>query len=218
MDEEADGYFMRLLPAVFRLFRDAALRGELRRGAILSALTVFTGLSTSAVSLNQLRTDPDLNPKKFARHFQDFEYELRTEVQPIHKFLARRTGDCDDYACLADEILPEKGYETRLIHIRLASLTAHAVCYVSDDGAYLDYNNRAVFKNTVRAKPTIRHIATKVARSMGANWTTASEFVYSYEYGRKLVTATVVRTASPDLDPPPIKASIPARLKAFYVD
>ena len=163
----------------------------------------------SAVSLSELEAHPTLNPKKFAAYFETFRYRLHRYVQPADEFMAKRVGDCDDYAVLADHVLPKKGFETRLIHVRLAGMVAHAVCYVSENKAYLDYNNRDVFFTLTKAKPSLRHIANKVARSLDANWTSASEFVYSYETDRKLVTATVVRTNDPKDDPPPRKAAIP---------
>ena len=81
------------------------IRGSWQSFGIVS-LAVLLALSASAVTLNQLKTDPRLTPKKFAGHFEEFRYELHHEVQPITTFLAKKIGDCDDYACLADEVLP----------------------------------------------------------------------------------------------------------------
>ncbi len=174
----------------------------------LSLFGVLPG-SAMAISLRELEATPKLTPKKFAAYFETFRFELFHHVQSPDEFLRNRRGDCDDYAVLADHVLPERGYETRLIHVRLAGMVAHAVCYVTEDRAYLDYNNRAVFFRTTKAKPALRDIADKVAASLNANWTSASEFVYSYETDRKIITATVVRTADPAKDPPPKKAPAP---------
>lgn len=157
-----------------------------------------------------------MNPKKFANKFEDFRFELHKEVQPAERFLQRRAGDCDDYAVLADFVLPARGYETRLIHIRLAGMIAHAVCYVTEDKVYLDYNKRNVFFTLTKSDPSLRAIASKVADSLGTNWTSVSEFVYSYDHDYKTITATVVRTNDPALDPPPTKAPLPSN--AFDVD
>ncbi len=166
--------------------------------------------------LGEIKTTPNLSPKKFANFFENFAYELHDEVQPAFKFLARERGDCDDYAVLADHVLPDFGYETRLVHVRLAGRIAHAVCFVTEDRIYLDYNNRQVFFTTTRSSPALRAIAEKVARSLDANWTSASEFVFSYETDQKRITATVVRTADPNQDPPPRKAPPPN--SGFLVD
>ena len=177
-------------------------------GVILTMMGALTS-SAMAVSLRELETQSDLSPKKFAKQFETFRYELHRQVQPPNQFLNNRSGDCDDYAILADHLLPRRGYETRLIHIRLAGMIAHAVCYVSEDGVYLDYNNRAVFFRLTKSEPSIRAIADKVADSLNANWTSASEFLYSYETRRKTITATVVRTDDPGNDPPPAKPRPP---------
>ncbi len=179
---------------------------------LVAAIVLATGAlpgSAMAISLRELEAVPELTPKKFATYFETFRYELYHEVQPPDQFLLNRRGDCDDYAVLADHVLPDRGYETRLIHVRLAGMVAHAVCYVTEDKAYLDYNNRAVFFRLTKAKPSLRAIAEKVADSLNANWTSASEFVYSYKTDRKIITATVVQTADPADDPPPQKAHPP---------
>ena len=183
-----------------RTWRAAALLG-----CAIGALTS----SAMAVSLQELESQSNLSPKSFAKQFEAFRYHLHREVQPPNQFLTNRSGDCDDYAILADHLLPRQGYETRLVHVRLAGLIAHAVCYVSEDGAYLDYNNRAVFFRLTKSDPSLRAIADKVAASLDANWTSASEFVYSYRTNRKTFTATVVRTDDPRNDPPPRKTPPP---------
>ena len=47
-----------------------------------------------------------------------------------------------------------------------------------------------------RSGPEIRDIASKVAQSLEASWTTASEFTYSYTTRRKTMIATVPISAS----------------------
>jgi hypothetical protein len=172
---------------------------------------LISATNLQAISLDELERVPKLTPKKFASYFETFHYRLYHDVQPANQFLLNRRGDCDDYAVLADHVLPTHGYETRLVHVRLAGMVAHAVCYVTEQNAYLDYNNRAVFFRLTKSKPSLRSIADKVASSLNANWTSASEFIYTYESGRKIITATVVRTDDPDKDPPPRKAAPPKR-------
>lgn len=157
--------------------------------------------AADAVTLHELLDNPQINAKKFANYFGDFVFEFNSAVQPPDVFLAREKGDCDDYACLADFVLKKHGFGTRLIHIRLAGRVAHAVCYVSENSAYLDYNNRAVFFTLARSGPDIRDIATKVAASLQVNWTTASEFIYSYDTHRKTMISTVSKTGGADTAP-----------------
>lgn len=158
-------------------------------------------LRLAAVTLNELLDNPKLNAKKYAGYFGDFSYEFNAAILPPDEFLRREKGDCDDYAVLADYVLGRHGLTTRLVHVRLAGRVAHAVCYVTENGAYLDYNNRKYFVTLARSGPKLRDIADKVADSLSANWTTASEFTYSYDTGRKEMTATIAQTGSDTPEP-----------------
>jgi hypothetical protein len=154
-----------------------------------------------AVTLDDLLNDPKMSPKRFADYFEDFAYEYDEAVRTPEEFLAAHRGDCDDYAILADYVLKRKGFATRLIHVRMVGRVAHAVCYVTQAHAYVDYNNRHYFINLQRCGGTLREIATKVADSFEANWTSASEFTYEYEENKKHFGATVVKTDPPASDP-----------------
>jgi len=193
-------------------------RGPARRWPRWAVLAVaaagLTVFETHAVTLAQLEQNPRLTPRRFASYFADFAYELSLPVQPAEVFLAREKGDCDDYAVLADFVLKPKGYATRLIHVRLVGRIPHAVCYVAQSKAYLDYNNRDVFFTLARSGPTLREIATKVAASFDANWTSATEFTYSYASEAKSWGATVVKTDPPQDDPAPGET----HLSKIYVD
>jgi len=142
-----------------------------------------------------------MTPKRFANYFESFDFEAHAEVQDPDVFLRGRAGDCDDYAILADYVLKRKGYGTRLIHVRLVGRFAHAVCYVTQERAYLDYNDRIFYRNLERCGPGIREIASQAADSFKANWTSASEFTYEYSEDRKHFGATVVKTDPPEQDP-----------------
>lgn len=166
----------------------------------------------AAVTLAELVDQPRLTAKKFASYFADFAYELNGPIQPAAAFLAREKGDCDDYAVLADFVLKKHNLGTRLIHIRLTGRVAHAVCYVTENKAYLDYNNRAVFFTLTRCGSEIRDIAAKVADSLQSSWTTASEFSYSYDTRRKLMIATISQTGEP------VGSPAPGRSSPFNVD
>lgn len=160
----------------------------------IAATGMAAPMPLDAVTLNQLVDNPQINAKKFANYFGDFAFEFSAAVQPPEVFLSRERGDCDDYAVLADFVLSKHGFGTRLIHVRLAGRVAHAVCYVTENKAYLDYNNRRVLLTLARSSPDLHEIATKVARSLQANWTTASEFTYSYVTRRKIMTTTISQT------------------------
>lgn len=180
------------------------IRRRLRHAVDGLALAVLLWpLRLPAASMEELLADPGMNPKRFASHFEDFAYEFHREIQPPNTFLRYKRGDCDDYAILADLVLKQKNFGTRLIQVRLAGQIDHAVCYVNEARAYLDYNNRAVFFTLARSGASLRTIATKVADSLEANWTSAFEFEYTS--GKKELVATVVKTAPPELDPVPGK-------------
>jgi hypothetical protein len=156
-----------------------------------------------ALTLDQLLSDPKMSPKKFAGLFDGFSFETHPfDVQDPEVFLSTRTGDCIDYAVLADYVLKRNGYDTRLIRVEMVGKNmGHAVCYVTQDRIYMDYNNRRYFLSLVRSGPSIREIATKVAASFDAHWTFASEFTYDYNTSNKKVVLTVVQTDPASMDP-----------------
>lgn len=189
------------LAAAGRLCRAAGWPGWRRAlGAAYLATTLLPG-QLGAVTLVQLLTQPNLSPKKFAAYFEDFAYEFSPEVLPAEVFLRQERGDCDDYAILADYVLKRHGYQPRLIHVRMVGRVAHAVCYVTESKAYLDFNNRKFFINVERCGGSLREIATRVADSFKANWTSVSEFSYTYDEDRKHFGVTVVKTDPPENDP-----------------
>ena len=165
-------------------------------GMILLAVSPAQGLT-----LEELMADGELTPARFAAAFADFAYEYQPEVLDAEAFLSGERGDCDDYAVLADYVLGRHGYGTRLVHVRMVGRVAHAVCYVVENRAYLDYNNRIYFFKLERSDPGLREIAAKVARSFEANWTSVSEFTYDYATHEKTIGITVVKTDPPESDP-----------------
>jgi hypothetical protein len=177
--------------------------GWLAAISLLSAVTANAALTpTSRFTLRELEVVPTLSPKQFGNLFEHFRYSYCPYVLPPDEFLDSRAGDCDDYAILADHILSKKGHRTRIIRVALAgSDIAHAICYVTENKAYLDYNNRKYSVNLERAGPTLRQIAAKVAASFEKNWTSATEYTFSYETNRKTTRFTVVKTDPPDKDP-----------------
>jgi hypothetical protein len=162
----------------------------------LFASGVALPASLDAVTLGELNGNRQLTAKKFAAYFGNYAYEFGSQIQPAATFLAREKGDCDDYAVLADFVLKQHGLTTRLIHVRLSGRVAHAVCYVTENKAYLDYNNRAVFFTLAHSGSDLRDIAAKVADSLEASWTTASEFSYSYATRQKTMITTIAQTGA----------------------
>lgn len=148
-----------------------------------------------AITLEEMRADAKLTPKKYAGYFSEFEYKFTPGVQDPNVFLSTKIGDCDDYATLADIVLHPKGYGTRLISIHMPGLEAHVVCYVGEEKGYLDYNNRIYFIKIQRSGATLHEIANKVGKSFEANWTSASEFLYLGN-GMKQMVKTVAKTDS----------------------
>jgi hypothetical protein len=180
-------------------FRAAASR-SLRTTLLVGVVAGLMLTDARALTVFDLLTEPELTPKKFASKFERFEYEFDALVQPPEVFLRREIGDCDDYAILADHILKQRGFQTRIIHIRLVGRVAHAVCYVDGAKAYLDYNNRRYFRNVERCGRRLREIADEVASSFKGNWTSVSEFTYDYKEGKKHFARTVVKTDPPESD------------------
>jgi hypothetical protein len=153
-------------------------------------------------TLQDLEAEPDLTPKQFANLFADFAFEGSPVIRPPAQFLGERRGDCDDYAVLADLVLAKRGYRTRCVQVEFAGYNVgHVVCYVAENKAYLDYNNRKYFVNLERSGRTVREIAEKIAASFELEWTTAAEFSYNYDTMRKKLRVVVVKTDSPDKDP-----------------
>jgi hypothetical protein len=94
---------------------------------LCGAFAVNAQTHAPALTVEQLRSDPDLTPERFARYFRDFEFKLRENRQAPKDFLATQSGDCDDFACLAAEILQEKRYTRKLIAVFMKGQT-HVVC------------------------------------------------------------------------------------------
>jgi len=105
----------------------------------------------------------------------------------------------NSYATIANDILNPQGIETRTISVRLPDFSTQIICYVSDEGGYLDYNDQSHLVKIHPSGPKIREIATQVALSQNTSWISASEFVMSGAL--KVVIATVIRTDPPESDP-----------------
>ena len=171
-----------------------------RKWCTLALIGVLTVGRVDALSLLAFVNDTKLTPKRFAANFEGFEYEFHAEVQPPDVFLSTRSGDCDDYAILADYVLKRKGFGTRLVRVSLVGRVAHDVCYLVQSKAYLDYNNRNYASTLEGSGRRLRQIATEVADSFQANWTTVTEYTYDYDTAKKQFVRTIVKTDPPARD------------------
>ncbi len=156
---------------------------------LITGLLFAAVLHLHAVTLEQLQNNRKLTPKRFARHFGSFEFESHDAIQKPEVFLKEGRGDCDDYATLADSVLRPKGYETRLVYVHMDRSTAHSVCYIGEEGGYLDFNNRAYMVQVQRCGSSLNEIADKVAKSFGMQWNFVSE--YTYNGGKQKFLTTV---------------------------
>jgi transglutaminase-like putative cysteine protease len=127
--------------------------------------------------MRELRGMHNLTPENFERLFAGFQFKFHPEVQPHDQFLRTKSGDCDDFATVAAEILGSKGYTPRMIAIRMKGET-HVVCYIEEAGGYLDYNTRKDQNPLVPCSPEITAIATKVAAGFRRDWVATYEFTY----------------------------------------
>lgn len=129
---------------------------------------------------------------------RDFTFELGGVVQSPKEFLARRRGDCDDFALLASTVLARSGYRVKLVVVMMERET-HVVCHVPEAGGYLDFNRRAASEGLVASDGSLEDIADKVAASFRSTWWRVSEFRF---HGRRpLLLGTAYRRGPATGDP-----------------
>jgi hypothetical protein len=144
---------------------------------LFSALIIDAQTPSPAHTVEQLRNDPCLTPERFGQYFRDFEFKLGAARQTPQTFLAAKAGDCDDFSCLAAELLREKRYTTKLVAVFMNGQT-HVVCYVEEVRGYLDYNLRKERSAVQSTSGKLEDIADKVAAYFRTPWHSASEFNY----------------------------------------
>lgn len=137
-------------------------------------------------------------PHQFVQRFAKFQFAFHKKIQRPDVFLASRSGDCDDFATLADAVLRRSGYTPRLFAVRMKEVT-HVVCYIPETNAYIDYNNRAKSNPLVQTDGSLPDIADKVARSFGSTWHAAYEF--SYQDKVKWLVNKIVLNKSSQAEP-----------------
>jgi hypothetical protein len=165
-----------------------------RLAAVIGGLAILWFLVPAAlantVTMAELRADPKLTPERLMAYFADFEFELSRQVRQPETFLATRSGDCDDFATLAADLLREKGYSTRLVVVFMPH-DVHVVCYVAERHGYLDYNRRKQAAPLVTCKGDLDAIAASIAESFRSPWRSASEF--TFRNGARRFVTTVFR-------------------------
>jgi hypothetical protein len=148
------------------------------RATVALLLVVICGSPmVQATTLKDLEGQTKLTPEGLLRKFANFKFKLFDGVQPREQFLATQTGDCDDFATLAADLLGEHGYTTHLVAVTMEQ-QVHVVCYVAEANAYLDYNNRKLTAPLVPTNGRLADIAGKVARSFHSTWRCASEYIF----------------------------------------
>lgn len=164
-------------------------------GIVLIGLFAGFNIESTALTLEELHNDPKLTPEQFASYFSEFEFKFHPEVQNHTTFLGSRSGDCDDYATLAAEILGKKGYTTQLIAVRMKGET-HVVCYINETKSYLDYNYRKGSSQLTPCSDSITEIAGKVAKSFERDWIATYQFTYSALEGVKRLVQNIITNSS----------------------
>ena len=165
---------------------------------IFLLLTFINPITTArAITLDDLRHIPKLTPEKFASYFENFEFQFHAEVQDHNVFLETKSGDCDDYATLAAEVLGRNGYTTRLIAVRMMGET-HVVCYVNETKSYLDYNYRKEPVKLISCKKSITEIARHVAASFSRDWIATYQFTFNATEGVKRLVQSIITNRSTD--------------------
>ena len=151
--------------------------GFLWQPVLLFVASVLLGVSCPAVTLEQLRAEQNLTPEQLMGYFRDFKFKLGDKLQSPEVFLASQTGDCDDFASLAAQILRERKYTTRLIAVFMDGQT-HVICYVEEIKGYLDYNCRQELAAVQATTGELEDMANKVSAFFRSPWRSAFEFTY----------------------------------------
>jgi len=149
----------------------------LRCVGLTAGILLLGTFSSSAVTLEQLRQDANLTPDRLIGYFRDFKFKLGEKIQSPEIFLAAQSGDCDDFASLAAEVLRERKYTTRLIAVFMDGQT-HVICYVEEVKGFLDYNRRQDRMGIQSTNGDLEDMADKVAAFFRLPWRCVGEFTY----------------------------------------
>jgi len=142
-------------------------------------------------------TNPPANPDALDLAFVPGSQQFQLPPSETNMLFYRAIMP-NDYVVLAGQVLPAKGYPSRLILVNMPGYADDA-CYVTAQSSFIHFSGSSNTFELESSGSTIRQIANQLASSLGQNWTTASEFVYSNGMG--LIQATVVETEDPSTDP-----------------
>jgi hypothetical protein len=157
----------------------------------------ITNIKLSAIAPNASQSPGTTLEKAFIPALESFQDPKPLDGIPRFYRIFMPLG----YAVLADQVLTQQNFHTRLVAVRLPGVSGYLVCYVTEETAYLDYNDKTYLVKLEPSGPTIREIASRVASSLSQNWTSVSEF--KMVDGVKQLVATVVQTDDPSTDPLP---------------
>jgi len=157
---------------------------------LIASIFLLAALPCQAVTLKQLREESNLTPERLISYFRDFKFQLGERVQPPEIFLAAQSGDCDDFASLAADILREKKYTTRLIAVFMDGQT-HVICYIEEIKGYLDYNHRQDRNGVQATTGDLEDMADQVAAYFRSPWRCVGEI--TYQAGERRIGRIVFR-------------------------
>lgn len=158
---------------------------------------ILTNIATASLSSNQTSKVQDIMDLAFVPAAQTIHLPI-TNSTPWQFF---RAVVPYDYAVLANAQLSGQGYNPRLVVVNMAGVGRGYACYVSEAGGIIHYDRTNYALQFDWTGPTIRQIATTLANSLNADWTSASEV--SYSNGLSQVLATVIKTQPAISDPVP---------------
>ncbi|MDB6129756.1 MAG: hypothetical protein JWM04_863 [Verrucomicrobiales bacterium] len=154
------------------------MRLTLKFLVVLQLLVLSLGTTKAqALTLSELRQVPNMTPEKFASYFKDFKFQFHAEVQDADIFLKSKSGDCDDYATVAADVLSRAGFTPRMVAVRMKGET-HVVCYIEETHSYLDYNYRKEASPLIPSDGSLIDVANKVAASFERGWIATYEFTF----------------------------------------
>jgi hypothetical protein len=164
--------------------------------ASLYSWTVVTNVTVTNIA-DIAATNPPANPDALDLAFVPGAQQFSLPSSGSNMLFFRAIMPYD-YVVLAGQVLPQKGYPARLILVTMPGYSDDA-CYVTAQSSFIHFSSSSNTFELQSAGSTIRQIATQLSSTLGQNWTTASEFVYTNGMG--MIEATVVETEDPSTDP-----------------
>jgi len=175
----------------------------------LYSWTLLTNVTLTNIA--DVATNPPANPDALDLAFVPGAQQFSVSGQTNSLFY--RAVMPYDYIVLAGQVLPPKGYPSRLILVTMPGYSDDA-CFVTAQSSYIHFSTSSNTFELQSSGSTIRQIASQLSASLGQDWTTASEFVYSNGMG--LIQATVVETEDPSTDPVASSGSVNSQIQINF--